>query len=313
VGNQFWTQDSTGVLDVAEADDFFGNALSAGDINGDTFPDLAVGVPQEDIGEQLDFITDAGALAVFLGGASGISSTGNQLFHQNTVGILGEAESSDQFAVKLAAGNFNGDAFDDVVVGVPFENLNSSDEGVINVLFGSVNGLTDAGDQILAQNSPGILEQSEGSDQFGFGLRVGRFDGDGFDDLALGIPAEDFGQPVLSDAGMVSVIYGGASGLSQRDQIWAQNSPGIGGDSESGDNFGFALGAGDYNADTFSDLSIGVPFENVDPASDAGAVTVIPGSATGLTATGSQFWAQDVPPDIEDQGEGSDNFGYVLS
>jgi hypothetical protein len=241
VGNQLWTQDVSGVLDTAEPGDKFGWSLATGDVNGDAFPDLAIGAFNEDIEEQLDPITDAGAVSVLMGGPSGVSSTGNQFFHQNTVGILGEAESSDQFGQELAAGNLNGDAFADMVVGVPFEDLSISNEGVIHVLLGSASGLSDAGDQMVAQDSPGILDRSEGDDSFGAHLGVGRFDGDGFDDLAIGIPNEYFGQPILVNAGMVAVIYGSASGLSQRDQIWAQSSPGIRGDSESGEYFGLAV------------------------------------------------------------------------
>ncbi len=43
---------------VPEAGDFFGDALAAGDFDGDGDSDLAVGVPRETIGD----IADAGAV-----------------------------------------------------------------------------------------------------------------------------------------------------------------------------------------------------------------------------------------------------------
>src|SRR4029077_9471581 len=122
----------------------------------------------------------------------------------------------------------------------------------------------------IGQDSPGIQDQAESSDQFGFSLASGDFDGDGFDDLAIGVPLEDIGQPVISNVGMVAVIYGSATGLSQRNQIWTQNTPGIQGEAESGDEFSWSLAANDYGNDGFDDLAVGVPFENVDPITDSG-------------------------------------------
>src|SRR6185295_16113292 len=42
---------------------------------------------------------------------------------------------------------------------------------------------------------------------------------------------------------------------------------------------------GDFNADGFTDLAVGAPYENNGSTVDAGGVTVFYGSATGITAT----------------------------
>ena len=85
------------------------------DFNGDGFDDLAVGVPGEDIGT----INSAGAVNVIYGSSGGLSCGGNQFWHQDSSGILDTAEASDQFGDALAAGDFNGDGFDDdLAVGV---------------------------------------------------------------------------------------------------------------------------------------------------------------------------------------------------
>ena len=61
------------------------------------------------------------------------------------------------------------------------------------------------------------------------------------------------------------VIYGSFEGLTstssgtQVTQFWSQDSPGLLDQAESGDEFGSALGSGDFNGDFFSDLAIGVP------------------------------------------------------
>ncbi|OEV25562.1 hypothetical protein AN219_25635, partial [Streptomyces nanshensis] len=55
------TQNSPGVPGVNEEGDEFGKALAAGDVNGDGYADIAVGVPGEDIGSGASG-KDAGAV-----------------------------------------------------------------------------------------------------------------------------------------------------------------------------------------------------------------------------------------------------------
>src|SRR5206468_7203763 len=119
------------------------------------------------------------------------------------------------------------------------------------------------------------------------------FNGDGKDDLAIGIPRETVdsastGAPV-SVAGAVNVIYGSSKGLSatltKTNQIWTQNSGSVDDSAEVGDEFGASLAAGDFNGDGFDDLAVGVLFEDIGSIIDAGAVNVIYGSSSGLSAT----------------------------
>ena len=125
------------------------------------------------------------------------------------------------------------------------------------------------------------------------------FNGDGFRDLAVGAPTEDFGSIV--DAGAISIFYGVAagSGLPIVSQTLVQGNP------EAGDHFGAALEAGPFNDDIFYDLVVGVPGENLGATADAGAVNVFFGSAGGLPAT-SQVLVQDNP-------EVGDQFGAALA
>ena len=62
----------------------------------------------------------------------------------------------------------------------------------------------------------------------------------------------------------------------------------------------------DFNGDGFDDLAIGVPEEGFRRARSAGAVSVVYGSATGITTDGSQFWRQR-------RAEDFDGFGSALS
>ena len=117
------------------------------------------------------------------------------------------------------------------------------------------------------------------------------FNHDGADDLAIGAPFERVGG--LFAAGAAHVLYGSASGLTGTgSQVWTQDSPGVPDTAESGDHFGDALAAGDFDHDGFADLAVGVDLEEVGDAAGAGGVNVLYGSAGGLTGTGSQFFPQ---------------------
>jgi hypothetical protein len=131
----------------------------------------------------------------------------------------------------------------------------------------------------------------------GKSMATGDFDGDGYDDLAIGDDEERpsvtrFAErPQYFDwvrAGAVWVIPGGPNGLRPDAAVHLnQDSPGVPGHLESGERFGQTLAAGDLNGDGRDDLAIGTPRENIDGTYWAGAVAVLFGSPSGITTTGA--------------------------
>lgn len=294
------------------------SATAAGDFNGDGFSDLAIGVPEEDVGT----IANAGAVNIIYGTAAGLAATNNQFWNQDTPGVHGAAEAGDRFGACLAVGNFDGDAnganrIDDLAVGVPGQDVSGrADAGSVAVIYGSKtsDGRLNAAqnsDQIWTQNFPGIADVAESNDTFGEALTAGDFNGDGRDDLAIGVPREDIG--TIVDAGAVHVVYGTEQGLHPNvDQFWHQNAVDIEGVAENGDRFGAALATGLFNDDTRADLAIGVPGENEGALSDTGAVNVMYGAATRMSATGDQLWTQNTAG-VPDDDEANDFFGRALA
>jgi FG-GAP repeat len=118
------------------------------DSMGDGRADLAVGVWQEDV----EAVSNAGAVQVLYGSASGLDRPGNQLWHQDVSGIVDAAEAGDQFGFALATGDFNGDGLADLAVGVPGEDVAGvSDAGAVQVLYGTPSGLERPGNQFWHQ------------------------------------------------------------------------------------------------------------------------------------------------------------------
>jgi uncharacterized protein (TIGR03437 family) len=270
----------------------FGFSLAVGDFNGDGFDDVAAGGPGEDNTE--------GLVIVIFGSAGGLVSDGNQRWREGEDGLRGEGEGGDFFGYELAAGDFNGDGFDDLAVGTPGEN---SARGTVNIIYGSGGGLTSAGNLRWQQGDDGVAGTAQDGEGFGEIMAAGDFNGDGFADLAVSA----LGAAVLR--GEVIVIPGSISGLSGAGSSrWTQPRDAV----EAGDRFGSALAAGDFNADGFVDLAIGARGED----SNRGVVNPLYGSVGGLdrelTPPFGHVFAQGADG-VMDSPEENDDFGFTLA
>jgi len=181
----------------------------------------------------------------------------------------------------------------------------------VNVLYGSAGGLTGTGSQAFWQGTGGAAGTAETFDEFGSALAAGDFNNDSFADLAVGVPSEGVG--TAAAAGAVNVLYGSTGGLTGTgSQAFWQGTGGAAGALEGDDRFGSALAAGDFNNDGVDDLAVGAPGEDVGTAADAGAVSVLYGSAGGLTGTGSQQFRQGAGG-VGGTAEPDDRFGWALA
>jgi hypothetical protein len=301
------TGDRSQVVHGQKFDDQLGYSLAAGDFNGDGFTDLAGGLPNRAVGGVLY----AGAVEVLFGSPAGLDGAAPRILTEDTPGVPDQAENGDAFGWSVTVGDFDGDGLSDLAASAYEEGLNDVDEaGAVTVLYGSADGLTSQGSQAWSQDSPGILDQAEDEDEFGYRLAAADLNGDGADDLCVGSFGESLGAATF--AGSINVLYGSADGLSaDGNQFWTEASPGVPGDPGVVDRFGSAMASGDFDGDGVADLAVGMPGKAVG-VSNAGAAAVLNGSVAGLTGVGATIWSQD-SPGVIDTSEGGDFWAGALA
>ena len=282
---------------VSVEGDRLGAALTCADFNDDGFADLAIGVPSKEVGA----VDNAGKVVVIYGRATGLSSLTDEIWTQDTLRDGAEvddlAETNDGFGDVLAAGDFDRDGFADLVIGVPNEDFNGTeDAGAVHVLFGTADGLTATRqfyfDTDYMADELNTGDFPEAGDRFGFSLAVGDFNRSdnflqlGYTDLAIGAPFKDWG--AINSAGHVYVIYGGTGGglFDDADSTNYLDTPDAGQDNE---NFGYSLAAGNFDGDRQRDLAVGRAGRDVATVNGAGMVTVFYGQPTvGLEGAATQ-------------------------
>lgn len=214
----------------------------------------------------------------------------------------GQPEPGDGFGTALAVGDFDGDGFQDLATGAPYEKYGNlvEEAGAVVINYGSRFGLTWKNALLLTPNQSGL--STARNNHFGLALAAGDFDGDGFDDLAVGAPLARLG--ANDAAGVVAVYRGSREGLVPTATAFSEAQ--FGGATEANDQFGAVLSAGRLGTDNYADLVVGAPGEDA----GVGAIFVLRGSSTGLKQ-GAGFYVR--PRDLGVQGGIGDNFGASLA
>ncbi len=237
-------------LQFAQSGELYATALAVADLDKDGYDDVIVGVPGANGGQ--------GEVFAYKGTLRGISPWKI---------LLNKPAPGDDFGRALAVGDFNHDGFSDVAVGAPKRALDGQPRsGTVTVYYGgSFHGARFTPDcatnptcqgggfpditarfGLSPKDAAGVANQD--GDLFGSALAVADFDGDGFDDLAVGAPGKSGNQ------GRVFVYSGKAIETSTTPAVM------LGGAAKGAfGNFGSALATGDLNGDKVPDLAVGAP------------------------------------------------------
>lgn len=301
-------QDTAGIDSTAREIGEFGRALAAGDFDADGLDDLAVGAP----GASANGVDFAGVVHVVPGTASGPDPAAAESFHQGSPGIRGALED-DAFGSNLAAGDLDGDGFDDLVVQSELEAIGAvRAAGLVHVLPGSAAGVTAAGSIAFSQATAGVPGAAEFGDQFGATLALADLDGDGADDLVVATPGESIGDD--DEAGMIHLFDGDGAGIDPSTGVLLHEArPGVRGIVVEADEFGRAVTFADVDRDGIVDLVIGVPGGGLGSGLGApGAVHVLFGDASGSFDPAQDFYFSQTG-EIPGASERGDRFGQTLA
>jgi hypothetical protein len=305
---QVLTERKLGLLSAEEVNfDRFGNAVSLTDLNRDAYPDLVVGAPGDQVASN-----SPGHVDVLLGTADGITGPGATMLPSpakagdefgfsvavsgNTLWVgapgtdsAGAANTGAVYRYSIDAngkatlqgstteatlgadpqanerfGEVLAPAEGGVIIGVPKRNVGSaSAAGQIVRLRQSEAGTITAA--IWTQNSTGVPGTAEAGDHFGAAVSVNGF--------VVGAPGEDVG--ALKNAGGVqSFTFGDLNTKLVPGLFQTQDSKGVPGTAEAGDQYGAAVTVGIFSCQEVSTKAVGAPGEDFGKATNAGSVTL---------------------------------------
>ncbi|MFT5684500.1 MAG: parallel beta-helix repeat protein, partial [Myxococcota bacterium] len=237
---------SADVTLIGDAGERAGYAVSsAGDVDGDGFDDILVGAYSSDSGA-----TDSGAAYLL----SGPVTADLNLSSADAMLTGADADDSASWSVS-SAGDVDGDGFDDILVGAPYNDDGGSNSGAAYLVLGPVTADLDL------SSADATLTGEDAGDSAGWSVSsAGDVDGDGFDDVLIGAPYNAGGGFWSGAAYLVSGPITADLSLSSADaKFTGEDYFDWAGDSVSD--------AGDFDGDGFDDLLIGAY------ASDGGGTT----------------------------------------
>jgi hypothetical protein len=256
----------------AEAFDFLGESVAAGDFNNDGRDDVLLGATGAD--GAANARGQAGEAYVIYGASNwGVSDL---FLGEHNLRVIG-GEALDFLGGSVASGDFNDDGRDDVVLGATGADGTANARaaaGEVYVIFGADNwGVSDIA---LGEHNLRVIG-AEASDLLGRSVASGDFNDDGRDDLLMAAIHADGQGNVRSNAGEAYVIYGAANwGVSDL-FLGEHDLRVIGGDVN--DEVGISLAGGDFDGGGRDDVLVAAPVADgpANARDGAGEVYVIHG------------------------------------
>ncbi len=277
------------------------------DFNGDGIHDFLVSAYTNDDGPGAN---NAGAAYIFFG-ASSLSGTKSLGEGQSAdVTFLGKASTDQLGRSSSAAGDVNGDGFDDIILGAYTNDDGAANAGAAYIFFGASNlsGTKSLGG---GQSADVTVLGKAASDFLGFSVsEAGDVNGDGFDDVIVGAYTNDDGPGI--DAGTVYIFFG-ASTLSGTKRLGGGQSADVTILGKAAyDKLGISVsGAGDLNGDGFDDVIMGAQINDDGPGLNAGAAYIFFG-ASALSGTKSLGGGQSADVTVLGKAD-SDYLGFSVS
>jgi hypothetical protein len=244
-------------------------ALAVGDFNGDGFADLALGAP--DYSNNIDS-TEQGAVYIYYGSPHGLKPTPTLFTGPD------DFDNDNELGSSVAAGDVNGDGYDDLAVGNPGPAGGGDSEGSVRIYYGSASGLSATG----AQGFGSLHPVDEG--EFGSAVTLADVNGGGHADLIVGEPGGHPGSAIFVNRpqGDVQVFYGTKHGVgSTHKLIWGKSVKASGG-------FGSVLASGNIDGKAPADVVASAPQARVAGHANAGKIVVFRGGHGGITAARHQ-------------------------
>jgi hypothetical protein len=170
----------------------------------------------------------------------------------------------------------------------------------VYVVYGSAAGLGESQTSplVLHQDVAGVGGVAATGDRFGEALAAADVNGDGWDDLAVGVPGEDI---LFGNEGALQVFLSSVGGVVAAADTYIVPNDFYGGTYglHGSAAFGSALAACDLDGDGWEDLLVGAPdWRDNEPFSedDLGYVLLLPGSPSGTRVDWAESfttWEQD--------------------